>query len=67
MAENKLRCALDALEGRGLLQSENRMSIEELVNPPGESIMEMMTDEEIYQTVMARRNARGGRGRRWWG
>lgn len=60
MAENKLRCALDALEARGLLQSENRMSIEELVNPPGESVMEMMTDEEICQTVLARRKAREG-------
>jgi len=60
VAENKLRCALDALEARGLLQSENRMSIEELVNPPGESMTEMMTDEEICQTVLARRKARGG-------
>ena len=62
MAENKLRSALDELEARGLLQSENRMDIEALVNPPEESRMmrAMRTDEEICQAVLARRKAQEG-------
>ena len=62
MAENELRSALDELEPRGILQSENRMDIEALVNPPEESRMvrAMMTDEEICQAVLARRRTQEG-------
>jgi len=38
----------------GVLQHENRVDIEDLLDPPEESwMMEQSTDKEIYQAVMA--------------
>ena len=57
MVENKLIRALDDLEATGVLQSENRMDLEALLNPPEESRMEGMTDEEICRAVLAARGS----------
>jgi hypothetical protein len=51
-AEKQVKIALDDLVSTGALQASNRMSIEALLNPEGESqAMEETTDEEICQTV----------------
>jgi hypothetical protein len=51
---DELRFALDDLEETGALQSQNRMDIEALLNPPEESqMMDGTTDEEICQAVLA--------------
>lgn len=52
--ENELRCALDDLEATGVLQSENRVDVEALLNPPEESwMMGVTAEEEICQAVLA--------------
>jgi len=57
-AEDRLRRALDDLEQTGVLQSKNRMDIETLLNPPEESwTMDVTTDEEICQAVLAAHKA----------
>ena len=49
----ELTAALDGLQKRGVLQTLNRMSLEELLNPVAEShTMDEMSDEEIYCVVM---------------
>jgi len=57
-AEDRLRRALDDLEQTGMLQSENRMDIETLLNPPEESwTMDATTDKEICQAVLVAHKA----------
>jgi DDE superfamily endonuclease len=52
-AEKQVKIALDDLVSTGALQASNRMSIEALLNPEGESqAMEETTDEEICQAVL---------------
>jgi hypothetical protein len=60
---DELRFALDDLEETGALQSQNRMDIEALLNPPEESqMMDGTTDEEICQAVLAARKDEEGGG-----
>jgi len=61
MARDKLRSALDDLEATGLLQSKNRMDIDDFLDPPEESWMtEVSTDEDICQAVLAAHNEQEG-------
>ena len=57
-AKNQLTLALDKLEGTGVLQPSNRMSISDLLNPVDEahSIL-TTTDEDIYISVIETRQA----------
>jgi len=57
-AERQVEEALDDLVATGALQKNNRMDIESLLNPEGEShVMAESTDMEIYQDVMDARAA----------
>ncbi|EDR00128.1 uncharacterized protein LACBIDRAFT_334411 [Laccaria bicolor S238N-H82] len=57
-AERQVEEALDNLVATGALQKNNRMDIESLLNPEGEShIMMESTDMEIYQDIMDARAA----------
>lgn len=59
--EDELRSALDSLEETGALQSQQRMGIKALLNPPGESgIIEETSDEDICQAVLAAHKAEDG-------
>ena len=50
LAKNRLSTALDNLERRGPLQGQNRMDIDTLLNPEGESSsFDEATDVEIYE------------------
>ena len=52
-AEKQVEAALDDLVATGALQKNNRMDIESLLNPVGEShILTETSDKEIYQAVM---------------
>ena len=52
-AERQVEAALDDLVATGALQKKNRMDIESLLNPDGEShILTETSDVEIYQAVM---------------
>ena len=52
-AEGQVKAALDDLVVMGALQKTNRMDIELLLNPEGQSTLLMeMSDQEIYQVVM---------------
>lgn len=52
-AEKQVEAALDDLVATGALQKSNRMDIESLLNPAGESYVLMEgSDREIYQSVM---------------
>ena len=52
-AEKQVEAALDDLITRGALQPDNRMDIENLLNPAGEtSIFTEASDEDIFQSVM---------------
>ena len=52
-AERQVEAALDDLVATGALQKTNRMDIEALLNPEGESqILTEASDKEIYQSVM---------------
>jgi len=58
-AERQVEITLDDLVQTGALQESNRMDIESLLNPAGESQVLMETsDREIYQAVMDAINAR---------
>lgn len=52
--EDLLSESLNALVATGALQHANLMSLEQLLNPPGEhgSVHAPITDEEIYQEVL---------------
>jgi hypothetical protein len=51
--EREVELALDGLERTGALQKSNRMDIESLLNPDGEShVLTESSDREIYQAVM---------------
>jgi hypothetical protein len=51
--EKQVELALDALTEKGVLQKSNRMDIEYLLNPAGEShVLTETSDREIYQAVM---------------
>ena len=61
MARDELRSALDDLEATGVLQSKNRIDIDDFLNPPEKSRMtEVSTDEEICQAVLAAQNEQEG-------
>jgi DDE superfamily endonuclease len=52
-AEKQVEAALDDLVATGALQTKNRMDIESLLNPAGEShVLTETSDKEIYQAVM---------------
>jgi len=52
-AERQVEIALDDLVATGALQTKNRMDINALLNPEGESqIMTETSDKEIYHAVM---------------
>lgn len=52
-AERQVEVALDDLVATGVLQKENRMGIDSLLNPEGESqTLTETSDKEIYQAVM---------------
>ncbi len=52
-AESQVEQALDDLVATGVLQKENRMDINSLLNPVGEShVLTETSDQEIYQAVM---------------
>lgn len=52
-AERQVEAALDDLVATGALQKTNRMDIESLLNPEGEShVLTETSDREIYQAVM---------------
>ncbi|KIM36654.1 hypothetical protein M413DRAFT_424331 [Hebeloma cylindrosporum] len=52
-AERQVEAALDDLVATGALQRTNRMDIEALLNPEGEShVLTETSDREIYQAVM---------------
>lgn len=52
-AERQVEVALDDLVATGVLQKENRMEIDSLLNPEGESqTLTETSDKEIYQAVM---------------
>ena len=52
-AEKEVKAALEALVATGVLQSNNRMSIEALLNPQEELLtIKETTDKEIFQAVM---------------
>lgn len=58
-AEKQVEHALDALTEKGVLQKSNRMDIESLLNPAGEShVLSETSDREIYQAVMDASEAR---------
>ena len=58
-AEKQVEHALDALTEKGVLQKSNRMDIESLLNPAGEShVLSETSDREIYQAVMDAAEAR---------
>ena len=51
--EKQVEVALDDLVSTGALQPKNRMDIESLLNPIGESqVLTEMSDKEIYQAVI---------------
>ena len=51
--ERQVEDALDELVATGALQARNRMDIEALLNPAGEShVLTETSDEEIYQAVI---------------
>ncbi|KAG6816221.1 hypothetical protein H0H87_007671 [Tephrocybe sp. NHM501043] len=48
------------VEAIGVLQPHNRMDLDEILNPQNENVMyDNGTDQEIYDAVMARREAEG--------
>ncbi|KAH8976620.1 hypothetical protein EDB86DRAFT_3022020 [Lactarius hatsudake] len=52
-AKKQVELALDNLVSRGALQKANRMDIDSLFNPAGESyVLTEATDADIYQAVM---------------
>jgi hypothetical protein len=52
-AEKQVEAALDDLVATGALQTNNRMDIESLLNPAGEShVLTETSDKEIYQAVI---------------
>jgi hypothetical protein len=52
-AEQQVELALDELVSRGTLQKVNRMDIDSLLNPAGEShVLTETTDADIYQAVI---------------
>ena len=52
-AERQVEAALDDLVATGALQQTNRMDIESLLNPEGEShVLTETSDREIYEAVM---------------
>jgi DDE superfamily endonuclease len=52
-AEQDVEMTLDGLQSKGVLQAENRMSIEMLLNPVDERhIIDETTDEEICEAVL---------------
>ena len=58
-AERQVEAALDDLVATGVLQQTNRMDIESLLNPEGEShTLTETSDQEIYEAVMAAIEAR---------
>ncbi|KAF7359013.1 DDE-domain-containing protein [Mycena sanguinolenta] len=57
-AEKELNKCLDGLEERQVLQRANRLTIDDLVNPVSEQDTEQTTDQDIYDAVIASRNAR---------
>ncbi|KIJ98731.1 hypothetical protein K443DRAFT_626750 [Laccaria amethystina LaAM-08-1] len=58
-AERQVENALDDLVATGALQTKNRMDINALLNPEGESqILTETSDEEIYHAVMDSMKAR---------
>ena len=58
-AERQVEAALDDLVATGALQKTNRMDIESLLNPEGEStLLTETSDQEIYQAVMDAVDAR---------
>jgi len=60
-AEKQVETALDELVATGALQTRNRMDIESLLNPAGESqILTETSDMEIYQAVIDAIDARNG-------
>ena len=56
-AEQELNNCLDGLEERRILQRANRLTIEDLVNPESEQDTEQTSDQDIYNAVVASRNA----------
>ncbi|KAJ6456730.1 hypothetical protein C8R45DRAFT_844722 [Mycena sanguinolenta] len=56
-AEQELNNCLDGLEERRILQRTNRLTIEDLVNPESEQDTEQASDQDIYNAVVASRNA----------
>jgi hypothetical protein len=58
-AERQVEAALDDLVATGALQQTNRMDIESLLNPEGEShVLTETSDQEIYAAVMGAIKAR---------
>ena len=58
-AEQAVERALDALEGRGVLQRKNRLTLQDLLNPASESsILDQGSDKEIFDSVMQAIEAR---------
>jgi len=58
-AERQVEDALDELVTMGALQTRNRMDIEALLNPAGEShVLTETSDKEIYQAVIDAISAR---------
>lgn len=58
-AEKEVKAALETLVATGVLQSNNRMSIEALLNPQEELLtIKETTDEEIFQAVMDAKKVR---------
>jgi hypothetical protein len=52
-AEEQVKSALDELESTGVLQTQNRMDISELLNPADEEEdLNVATDEEICDAVL---------------